>query len=426
MPLFDTHPELEQLWDHEKNTEQNPADFGPNSRTRVFWRCTQGHSWESSVYSVAIMHTRCPYCLGKKPIPGETDLETKRPDLAAQWDYERNDRPPNQVSPSSAYRAHWVCENGHTWEMPVHARNYSNSDCPYCSGLKAWAGDNDLATKYPEIASEWCQELNGALTPSMITPHSAKKVWWECEKGHRWDTRVYNRTKGCGCPYCSGKRTIPSVNDLATVHPELTSEWDYEKNGNLQPNMFLPNSHKKVHWKCKRNHSWEAAIQNRVRGCGCPYCASKLPIPGENDLETCFPAVAAEWDYEANFPLTPKDVLPGADRRVGWKCLQGHTWTAKVCKRAREGSNCPYCSGFKVWTGFNDLATKKPDLALEWDYERNGDLTPEQVSEHSHTKVFWKCRECGGSWRIAVGQRVSYGTGCPMCKNAKKLSKRIL
>lgn len=46
MPLFDTHPELEQLWDHEKNTEQNPADFGPNSRTRVFWRCTQGHSWE--------------------------------------------------------------------------------------------------------------------------------------------------------------------------------------------------------------------------------------------------------------------------------------------------------------------------------------------------------------------------------------------
>lgn len=105
--------------------------------------------------------------------------------------------------------------------------------------------------------------------------------------------------------------------------------------------------------------------------------------------------------------------------------------TGRLSQWARElgissKDSCPYCSGLKVWRGFNDLATKHPELVLEWDYERNGDLIPEQVSEHSHTQVFWKCRECGASWCVSVGQRVSYGTGCPACKNMKKLSKRIL
>jgi len=425
MSLFKTHPELEQLWDYEKNKGVDPTEFNSGTRERVYWRCSQGHSWKSSVRSVAAMHSRCPYCANQKPLPGVTDLATKRPDLAAQWDYEKNDRTPDQVLPSSTYWAHWICEKGHSWEASVRNRSDNGAGCPYCGGVKAWPGENDLATQYPKIAEEWCWDLNGFLMPSMVTPRSAKKVWWECSKGHRWEAAVYNRTNGSDCPYCAGKKAISGVNDLATVCPELSTEWDYNKNGNATPDMFLPQAHKKVFWKCEKGHSWKAAIFNRSRGRGCPYCTGRLPIIGETDLETRFPALAAEWDYEMNLPLTPKDVLPGSDKRVGWKCTQGHRWTARVNKRALEGSGCPYCSGFKVWKGFNDLATKRPDLAAEWDYERNGDLTPEQVTEHSHTKVFWTCQNCGESWRVAVGQRVSYGTGCPNCKNMKKTSRKI-
>ena len=61
-------------------------------------------------------------------------------------------------------------------------------------------------TVNPKLANEWDYDLNGELTPSMILPRSMKKVWWICEKGHRYQSTVDNRTKGSGCPICSKER----------------------------------------------------------------------------------------------------------------------------------------------------------------------------------------------------------------------------
>lgn len=38
---------------------------------------------------------------------------------------------------------------------------------------------------------------------------------------------------------------IEGFNDLATTHPELTKEWDYEKNGKLTPLNVVEFSNKK-------------------------------------------------------------------------------------------------------------------------------------------------------------------------------------
>ena len=43
------------------------------------------------------------------------------------------------------------------------------------------------------------------------------------------------------------------------------------------------------------------------------------------------------------------------------------------------GRGCPVCAGQQVLAGYNDLASKRPDLAKEWNYEKNGDLLPSQV-----------------------------------------------
>ena len=39
-----------------------------------------------------------------------------------------------------------------------------------------------------------------------------------------------------------------------------------------------------------------------------------------NDLETKFPDIAKEWDYEKNAPLTPKQILAGSNKKVWWLC----------------------------------------------------------------------------------------------------------
>ena len=62
----------------------------------------------------------------------------------------------------------------------------------------------------------------------------------------------------------------------------------------------------------------------------------------------------------------------------------------------------------------NSLATVNPDLAKEWCYEKNGDLTPNKVLPNSSQKVWWKCSKCGHIWKTATGHRSS-NTSCPNC-----------
>ena len=74
-------------------------------------------------------------------------------------------------------------------------------------GKQVLAGFNDLATLDPAIAAQWDQERNGNLTPEMVTAGSAKRVWWRCDQGHVWKTKIYVRTgrQRSGCPVCAGR-----------------------------------------------------------------------------------------------------------------------------------------------------------------------------------------------------------------------------
>ena len=86
---------------------------------------------------------------------------------------------------------------------------------------------------------------------------------------------VSSRNKGACCPYCSGRYAIKGENDLQTVNPSLAKEWNYEKNDGLTPMDVLPNSNKKVWWKCSEGHEWQSTINHRNNGRGCPICAKE-------------------------------------------------------------------------------------------------------------------------------------------------------
>ena len=61
------------------------------------------------------------------------------------------------------------------------------------------------------------------------------------------------------------------------MYPKLLEEWDYERNENL-PESYLAKSNKKVYWKCKYGHQWEASIVNRVKGRNCPICKKEYKV----------------------------------------------------------------------------------------------------------------------------------------------------
>ena len=128
-----------------------------------------------------------------------------------------------------------------------------------------------------QLMAEWNWEKNNELNfaPNTLTLGSGKKVWWKCGKGHEWQARIDSRNNGNGCPYCSGLFAVKGENDLQTVNPTLAKEWNYEKNNGLTPEDVLSNSNKKVWWKCRKEHEWQATIDSRNTGIGCPYCSGR-------------------------------------------------------------------------------------------------------------------------------------------------------
>ena len=222
------------------------------------------------------------------------------------------------------------------------------------------------------------------------------------------DARLIDSITGGGyacraCHFKAGKTirgAIAGLNDLATLFPEVAAEAD-----GWDPTTVVSRAATKMPWICSSGHRWEASIQNRTRkdGNGCPICANRIFIAGQNDLATLRPDLAAEadgWD--------PATVVAGTAAMKSWKCSLGHTWNATINKRISAGRGCPYCAGQKVWVGFNDFASQNPELLSQvhgWD--------PTTVTANSGRNFEWIC-SLGHVWKADPGRR-SHGSGCPYC-----------
>lgn len=343
--------------------------------------------------------------------------------LIDEWDLSRN----GPLDPVIGFvrmskKVWWICPRGHSYEASPRHR-IDGTGCPYCAGRKTLVGFNDLQSQFPEIASEWVQSKNAPLTPETVVYGSNRKVWWKCQRGHEYQSVVAMRTRqGTGCAVCGNKRVLTGFNDLASTHPELAKEWHNSRNGAETASEVMAGTGRLYWWICEKGHEFQASPNNRTSGVGtnCPYCANKKVLPGFNDLGTIRPDIAEQWDVEQNGDLTPQDLTTNSGVKVWWKCQLGHSYqTTPDARCGSKNAGCPYCSGKVVLTGFNDLRTKNPTLASEWDFERNAPLTPSDVTQFSSSKVWWKC-SLGHSWSVSAANRAN--TGCPVCSNKKLLT----
>lgn len=337
-------------------------------------------------------------------------LQVLYPDLATEWHPERNgDLTPRHVTAGSNRKVWWRCsvDPAHEWEAIVQSRVRGNG-CPYCAGQRATPA-TCLRSLHPAVANEWHPSKNGTLTPCDVLAGSAKKVWWRCSASplHEWKAEIRSRSRGGGCPICAS---------LATTHPHLAAEWHSEKNGTLTPKDVSRGSARRVWWKCSvdPSHEWTATPNDRTNGTGCPICAGKVATH-ETCLQILFPNLASEWHPEKNEAMTPNDVTPGSGKKVWWRCSvdPSHEWEAAVYSRVC-GNGCPVCSGQLV-TPRTSLQTLYPNIAAEWHTEKNGSLSPNDVTAGSGHIAWWRwSSNPAHEWQAVVHHRV-YGTGCPIC-----------
>ncbi len=275
-----------------------------------------------------------------------------------------------------------------------------------------------LADLFPDVASQWHPTLNDNLVPSDFKKGSDKRVWWKCDVAddHEWEGKISARVRAKDCPFCVGRR-VSITNSLASLAPEIASQWHPTKNGNLTPDDVVAGATKKVWWKCDvaDDHEWETKLVNRTqRNRGCPFCAGR-EVSSTNSLATMYPNVAKYWHPSKNGDLTPNDVTGGSEKKVWWKCPVGadHEWKTGIYNKVKH--DCPFCSGYQV-SVTNSLSSLFPEIASQWHPTKNGSLTPDDVVAGTHDKAWWKCDVADDHvWRINISNRTAQSSGCPAC-----------
>lgn len=203
-----------------------------------------------------------------------------RPDLLKEWNTEKNGAlDPKSFSAGSTQKVWWRCitDPRHEWEAVIGNRARKGKGCPFCVGQRTLP-DETFAALYPKQFREWHPTKNAHLDPTVLSPSSQERVWWQCsnDPSHEWDTMLFVRTKrgDKGCPYCAGRRAS-AKNSLATVFPEIAAEWHPTKNGNLTPRDVTAKNHRRVWWKCKTClFEWQTAINMRtINKSNCPLCS---------------------------------------------------------------------------------------------------------------------------------------------------------
>lgn len=204
-------------------------------------------------------------------------------------------------------------------------------------------------------------------------------------------------------------KVIAGVTDVGTTDPWVVDMWS--PTSVIRPHEVSRGSDKRVELVCEKGHKWTLTVSTLVsKRRGCPFCSGQRAIPGENDLATTHPEIAAQWHPTKNLPLVPSEVKSQSGRSVYWLCEEGHEWVERVQPRVRDNVGCRECKLTK-----KSLASEHPELLMEWDYSKNT-VSPEEVFPGAEITVHWICAQ-GHEWKTLLYNRTGthYGSGCPRC-----------
>jgi len=160
----------------------------------------------------------------------------------------------------------------------------------------------------------------------------------------------------------------------------------------------------------------------------------------------------ADWDSFSNFLAASEDTtttanqygLDGFANRTALDaantpfshrptlaiCPEGHQYEANAPVPSyiqlerhpvRKLRSCTVCSNKTVQRGQNDLETRNPKAASEFDVEANGGIRASDVAVGSHRKFWWRCSK-GHPFEATPSNRCNGPLSCPVCGNRQMLA----
>ena len=417
-------------YDLEKN-QLSPDKIASQSNRYVFWKCHKcGYSWEAKVCNRS-NGRGCPCCSNKVVVKGKNDFETTHPELAKEWDYYRNgDLKPSDFTYGQAKKVWWICPNGHEYQATInHRTNEKGTNCPICNSgrqtsFREQAFYYYIKKIYPNTISRFKADFLEKFELDIFIPDIKTAIEYDGEAWHKEDKierekRKYELCKSNGIKLIRIKEKILkdsrgvadfiiNVIDIDTIsnfENLIRQVLDYiDPNSNMWTRKTMKNIHSSIDVNIQRDRFEIVAYATKVK----------------NSFADKYPDRIDEWHPTKNNNLSPYMFSPKSDFKAWWKCRKcGYEYEQSFSVRA-NGSGCPKCGIMKsaksrVQNKINNGDyISDPLLLKEWNYEKNGDLKPTDVTRSSSRSVWWRCSKCGYEYQARVSNR-THDKNCPVC-----------
>ncbi|PGK52132.1 hypothetical protein CN918_30540 [Priestia megaterium] len=250
-------------------------------------------------------------------------------------------------------------------------------------------------------AIELAAEHDGWCVSTEFTSYKAK-YWFQCTKGHKWETSISNIFNGNWCPTCRketfAKKEIKKLHKIAE-----------ERGGKCHSPAYISSYHK-LDWECAEGHKWSALPGGVKNGSWCRICGNKENSNNPQEELKKLKTIAKQKGGDC---LSTSYVT--AKTKLEWSCEKGHRWKAEPYS-IKRGTWCPECS-----------KTKKRSLDEMQQIAKNrGGKCLSTVYQNLDVKLEWECAE-GHRWMAASRSVANRKSWCPHCANeARKVAKFTL
>ena len=344
-------PEIAREWHPTKNGKLTPNQITPSSTKKVWWLCPKGHSYFSIPKSRTGKNKHgCTYCTKHTSEPEirilselkwlinevnsrfkidgtEIDIFLPNLNLGIEYDgcYFHKDREVKDLA-----------KNQFLLSRSIHLIRVREKPLKPLSEIDLVVDINRPLEKI---------DLNSLF--KRIIPYADNKIK---DKINAYLNKTSFVNEWLFKEYRSYFPSPFPENSLRETNPEISNEWDYDKNYPLRPENFSHGTHHKAWWLCSKGHSYESVIYGRAgkQQQGCPYCSGNK-VGNDNNLVIKFPEIANEWHPTKNVGLLPDKVTYGSTKKVWWLCPKGHSYYQHIYSRTgKRKQGCPYCAGKKT------------------------------------------------------------------------------
>jgi len=272
-------PEIAKEWHPTMNGKLTPKDVTSKSDKKVWWLCPKGHSHESVVKNRTLNKSMCPDCSNQSSEPEirilselkwffdevnsrykvdgvEIDIYIPKINLGIEYDgkYWHKDNEDSDLEKNKFLLSQDI-NLIRVREHPLESLTENDIVVRINRSLEKTDLDKILKKIYPFVDNSTKEKINTYLRKSSFVNDELFKKY-----------RSYFPSP------------FPEKSILKT-HPELSEEWDYDKNYSLRPENFSYGSGNDLWWLCPKGHSYERSLNTRTsHGIGCPYCSGRKTL----------------------------------------------------------------------------------------------------------------------------------------------------